>query len=95
MKKQTSKLNRKLDMKTSTNSHLRNANVAHSLLLTLLLSMSGLLVQPAAAQEVPAGRDHDLNPLQVALLKWSPNLTTTFSVGSDPRSVALTEPTSG
>src|SRR5205823_2419476 len=54
-------------------------------LLTLLLSISGLLVQPAAAQK----HDHDLNPLQVALLKWAPNLTTTFTVGGGPEGVAF------
>ena len=75
-------------MKLNTNSHSGNANLPHSLLLTFLLSMSVLPVQPAAAQEGCAKRDHDLNPLQVALLKWRPNLTTTISVDA-PGSLAF------
>src|SRR5438105_9838757 len=76
-------------MKLNPNSQSGKANVIHSLLLTLMLSISCLLVQPAAAQQIPATRDHDLNPLQVALLKWGPNLTTTFPAGSFPYGVAF------
>src|SRR5262249_61863096 len=75
----------KPNVKPNAKLHSRNVNVPYSLFVTLLLSISGLLVQPAAAQQGGA----KLNPLQVALLKWAPNLTTTFSVGSVPKGVAF------
>src|SRR5215469_6128121 len=59
-----------------------NENVSRCFLLTLLLSISPFLVQQAAAQ-------NNLNPLQVALLKWGPNLTTAFAVGTTPKGIAF------
>src|SRR5438094_8314708 len=71
-------------MKTNILLHSFSKNVNCALFLTLLLGITGPLVLPAAGQGVSL-----LNPLQVALLKWSPNLTTSFTVGSDPVGVAF------
>src|SRR5262245_28356966 len=70
-------------MKRDTKSDCRNAN-SYLMLVTLLLCISGLPVQHAAAQERSSRGGNNPNPLQVALLKWSPNLTTSFTVGGGP-----------
>jgi len=56
----------------------------HSTLLTLLLGITGPLVLPVAGQSVLR-----LNPLQIALLKWSPDVTTSYDVGINPIGVAF------
>src|SRR4029077_627243 len=83
-------------MKTTTNiacsalARSISQNLVRWLSLTLLLGISSFLVQSTAAQEpVAAKPDHDINPLQVALLKWSTNRTTTFAVGANPLRIAF------
>ena len=67
-------------MKPNIKAQSSRTSVIHLLLLTLFFSLSGISAQPAAGQ---------LNPLQIALLKWSPNLTATFRVGSHPHGIAF------
>jgi hypothetical protein len=76
-----------------TNSPSIGASAAQSLLIMLLLNISSLVLLPAATDKIRP--DYDRNPLQVALLKWSPNLTTTFTVGATPIGVAFDALTSG
>src|SRR5438552_18911225 len=82
-------------MKPNTHLHVGNTNLSHSFLLALLLGISWLFSQPATAQlaapqQAAAQQARvQFNPLQVALLKWAPNLTTTFPAGAEPQFVAF------
>src|SRR3982750_1987676 len=63
--------------------------VAIFLLLVIpMLGFDVFFAPMAAAQKIPDGIQV-INPLQIALLKWSPNLTTKFKVGNLPQGIAF------
>src|SRR5690348_11125220 len=59
---------------------LTGRTIICSLSLSLFLELSVASGFGASAQP---------NPLQIALLKWAPNLTTTFETGANPRGLAF------
>src|SRR5262249_372801 len=81
---QPERRNIKSTMKTNILSHSVSKSGQCSLFFAVLFGFMGLLALPAVGQGVSS-----LNPLQVALLKWAPNLTTTFAVVNSPAGLAF------
>ena len=75
----------RLTMKPGSISQLNCSSSVSCLVLTFFLA---ILVGSTAAQEVP-GKNQGFNPLQVALLKWGPNVTTKFDAGLEPTAIAF------